>query len=145
MDTDYAIDLEAIFEIIAKAEVITFRFVTVSPRLLFDTRHTESDSPLLTTIPRATSLEHRFRALKQLRPRFKVPERITAIWWPKYASSLKNSGVFERIQRRLSEEGYPQLADSAEAVLRDLCQQEHVETQNAITGTGYHALWERKA
>ncbi|MEE8370068.1 MAG: hypothetical protein V3S00_04785 [Dehalococcoidia bacterium] len=145
MDTDYAIDLEAIFKVISEAEVIVFRFVTVPQRLLFDTRHTEMDGPLLKSIPRATSLEDRFRALKRLRPRFKIPDRITAVWWPKYAGSLKGTGVLERIQRRMAQEGYPQLAEAVEEVLRDLCRQEQAEAQRAITGAGYHTLWERKA
>lgn len=145
MDTDYAIDLESIFKVIAEAEVIVFRFVTVSQRLLFDTRHTEMDGPLLKSIPRARSLDDRFRALKRLRPRFMVPERITAVWWPKYTGSLKETGVLERIQRRMSQEGYPQLAEAVEEVLQDLRRQEKAEEQKAITGAGYHTLWERKA
>ena len=145
MDTDYAIDLGAVFEVIDNAEVIIFRFVTIPQRLLFDARHSDAEGPLLKTIPRAASLEERFRALKQLRPRFKIPERITAIWWPKYVRSLQESSVWGHIQRRMTQEGYPQLADAAEEVLRELCQRERAETLNAITGAGYHTLWERKA
>src|SRR3989304_3520131 len=118
MDTDYAIDLGAVFEVIDGAEVIIFRFVTIPQRLLFDARHTDVEGPLLRTVPRATSLEERFKALKQLRPRVKIPERITAIWWPKYIHSLEDSGVWRRIQRRMAQAGYPRLADAAEEVLR---------------------------
>jgi len=145
MDTDYAIDLGAVFAVIDNAEVIIFRFVTIPQRLLFDARHSDVEGPLLKTIPRATSLEERARALKQLRPRFNIPERITAIWWPKYVRSLQGSSVWGHIQRRMAQEGYPQLADASEEVLRDLCQRERAETLNAITGAGYHTLWERKA
>ena len=145
MDTDYAIDLGAVFEVIDNAEVIIFRFVTIPQRLLFDARHTDVEGPLLRTVPRATSLEERFKTLKQLRPRFKIPERITAIWWPKYIRSLEDSGVWQRIQRRMAQAGYPRLADAAEEVLRELCLLERAEIFNAITGAGYHTLWERKA
>ena len=145
MDTDYAIDLGAVFEVIDTAEVIIFRFVTVPQRLLFDARHSESDGPLLRTVPRANSLEERFKALKQLRPRFKVPEKISAIWWPKYIHSLQTCGVWERIMRRMAQDGYPGLAGGADDVLRELCQRERGEIFNAITGTGYHTLWEHRA
>src|SRR3989337_687943 len=141
MDTDYAIDLGAVFEVIDGAEVIIFRFVTIPQRLLFDARHTDVEGPLLRTVPRATSLEERFKALKQLRPRFKIPEKISAIWWPKYMHSLRDSGVWERLLGRLTREGYPRLADAAEEVMRELCQRERAEILNAITGTGYHTLW----
>jgi len=143
MDTDYAIDLGAIFDVIDKAEVITFRFVTVQQRLLFDARHTEGDGPLLTLVPRATSLAERFKAIKQLRPRFKLPDRITAVWWPKYVHSLVDSGVWERVVRRIDEAGYPRVAAEAEETLRELVQRERAETYNAITGSGYHTIWQR--
>ncbi len=143
MDTEYLIDLGAVFEVIDSADVIIFRFVTVPQRLLFDARHGDSDPPLLRIVPRATSLEERFKALKQLRPRFRVPERITAIWWPRYVRSLHESGVWTRVQRRISRDGYQRLADAAEEVLRELCRRERAEMYNAITGTGYQSLWER--
>jgi len=144
MDTDYAIDLGAVFEVIDKAEVIVFRFVTIPQRLLFDARHSDVEGPLLKTVPRATSQEERFRTLNQLRPRFRTPDRITAIWWPKYIRTLGESGVWGRIQRRMAQAGYPGLADAAEEVMRDLCLQEQAEIYNAIAGVGYHTLWERK-
>ena len=43
MDMDSPIDLRAVFEVIDSAEVITFRFVTIPHRLLFDTRHNEME------------------------------------------------------------------------------------------------------
>lgn len=145
MDTDYPIDLGAVFQVIDTAEVIIFRFVTIPQRLLFDARHSDAEGPFLKPVPRATSLEERFKALKQLRPRFRIPERITAIWWPKYVHSLEACGVWQRIQRRMAQEGYPRLADAAQEVMRELCLRERAETYNAITGVGYHTLWERRA
>ncbi len=145
MDTDYAIDLGAVFEVIDSAEVIVFRFVTVPQRLLFDARQSEKEGPLLRTVPRANSLEERVKALKELRPRFKIPEKISAIWWPKYIESLQTSGVWGRVLRRISQEGYAGLAEPAGDVLRELCQRERGEIFNAITGAGYHTLWEHRA
>src|SRR3989337_1037735 len=118
MDTDYAIDLGAVFEVIDNAEVIICRFVTVPQRLLFDARHTDVEGPFLRTVPRAISLEERFKALKQLRPRFKIPERISAIWWPKYMHSLRDSGVWERLLGRLAPGGYTRPAQDAGGGMR---------------------------
>ena len=145
MDTDYAIDLRAVFEVIDSAEVIVFRFVTVPQRLLFDARHSEAGGPLLKIVPRATSLEERFKAIKQLRPRFEVPGRIMAVWWPKYVTSFGPCGLLPRIQRRVAGTGYPRLADQAEGVLRELCGLERAEIYRAITGAGYHSIWEQRA
>ena len=141
MDTDYGIDFEAIFEVIASAEVITFRFVTVPQRLLFDARHTQLEGPFLRLVPQAASLEERFKAIKQLRPRFKLPEKITGIWWPRYARSLVDTGVWERVLARIRNTTFPQAADQCDEVLRELIQREQAEILNAITGKGYHTVW----
>ena len=145
MDNDYGIDLDAIFEVIDTAEVITFRFVTIPHRLLFDARHSEQEGPLLKVVPRAASLEERFKSVKQLRPRFKLPEKITAIWWPRYVTSLAGCGVWDRVKGRILRSGFPQTAGESEAVLRELIQRERAEVVNAIAGNGYHTLWERCA
>lgn len=143
MDTDTPIDLRAVFEVIDSAEVITFRFVIIPQRLLFDTRHNEMEGPLLALVPRANSLEERFKAIKQLRPRFRLPEKVTAVWWPKYVHTLVDSGAWDRILRRIGSCGYPRIADRAEGVLREMERRERAEVYNAIMGAGYHPLWER--
>ena len=43
MDMDSPINLSAVFEVIDSAEVITFRFVIMPHRLLFDTRHNKME------------------------------------------------------------------------------------------------------
>src|SRR3989304_6153465 len=120
MDTDNPIDLRAVFEVIDSAEVITFRFVTIPQRLLFDTRHNEMEGPLLKLVPRATSLEERFKAIKQLRPRFRLPEKVSAVWWPKYVHSLADCGAWDRILHRIGSCGYPQIADRAAEVFHQM-------------------------
>ena len=142
MDTDNPIDLRAVFEVIDSAEVITFRFVTMPQRLLFDTRHNEMEGPLLALVPRAASLEERVKAIRKLRPRFRVPEKISAVWWPKYVHTLEDRGAWDRILRRIGACGYPQVADRAAAVLREMHKRERAELRNAITGAGYYTLWE---
>jgi len=141
MDTDNSIDLRAVFEVIDSAEVITFRFVTIPHRLLFDTRHNEMDGPLLALVPRAASQEERVKAIGQMRPRFRIPEKISAVW-PKYVHSLREYGAWDRIPRRIGGCDHPQIADRAVDVLRELEMKERAEMCNAIRGAGYHTLWE---
>jgi len=142
MDTDNPIDLSAVFEVIDSAEVITFRFVTMPQRLLFDTRQNEMEGPLLALVPRAASLEERVKAIRKLRPRFRVPAKISAVWWPKHVRTLEDSGAWDRILRRIGACGYPQIADRGAAVLREMHKRERAELHNAIRGTGYYTLWE---
>ncbi len=56
MDMVSPIDLRTVFEVIDSAEVITFRFVTMPHRLLFDTRINEMEGPLLRLVPRAADV-----------------------------------------------------------------------------------------
>jgi len=143
MDNDFAIDIDAVFEVIDKADVITIRFLILSQRLLIDARCSKSEGPLIKPVPRAASLEERFKSIKQLRPRFRLPKKITAIWWPKHVRELVTCGVWDRIVQRLASAGFPQADEQCQKVLEELIRQEEQEILNAVAGEGYHCLWER--
>ena len=144
MDNDFAIDLDAILDAVEKADVVTIRFLIVPHRLLIDTRHSDVEGPLVKVVPRARSLEGRFKAIKQLRPHFRLPDQITAVWWPKRVEGLVSAGIWERIVRRVSDSGFPDAAEECEKVLHDLICQEQAEISNAVTGAGYQSLWQRE-
>jgi hypothetical protein len=144
MDNDFVIDLDAILEAVEKADVITIRFLIVPHRLLIDARHSEREGPLVKLVPRARSLEERFKAIKQLRPRFRLPDKISAVWWPKRVESLVSAGIWGRILQRFSDSGFPEAAEECQRVLDDLICQERAEIRNAVSGTGYQSLWQRE-
>ncbi len=145
MDNDFAIDIDAIFEVIDKADVITIRFLILPQRLLIDARCSKTDGPMIKVVPRAKSLEERFKSIKQLRPRFRLPEKITAIWWPKPVHALLASGIWERILRRLNAEALPDVQEQCAQALQTLTEHENTEILNAVRGEGYQCLWERTA
>lgn len=142
MDNDFLPNYDEILRTVETAEVMTFRFVIVNQRLLIDARTNEIDGPLIKIVPRARSVEERFRSLKQLRPRFRVPDKIAAIWWPKYVQSLRTSGVWDVLACRISRLGFPQAVQQCEEVYHELVRLEQEQIRNAITGEGYQALWE---
>jgi len=143
MDNDFFLDYEEIVKTIKSADVVTFRFVIINQRLLIDNRSSEIDPPLVKVVPRATSVEDRFRSLKQLRPRFRLPEKISAIWWPKSIKSMVDHGVWDAIVQRIIEGGFAQTAEECEGVLSELRELERQEVVNAIGGDSYQVLWER--
>ena len=143
MDSEFHLDYAEIIKTVQSAEVITFRFVVVNQRLLIDNRHSEIDPPMITLVPRATSVEERFRSLKQLRPRFRLPEKISAISWPKSIESLVEHGVWDAIVKQVAEPGFAEAAEKSSEVLEELRRLEREELRNAIAGEGYQALWER--
>ncbi|HWO94113.1 MAG TPA: hypothetical protein VNL92_05055 [Dehalococcoidia bacterium] len=142
MDNDYGIDIAGIIRTIQSADVMTFRFVILSERLLFDTRSNELDGPMLAIVPRVDSAEERFRSVRRLRPRFANPERISTLWWPRRVESLVSTGVWDAIMRRIIESPFPRCSEVAQRTLGDLVQLQQSEIRHAITGEGYRSLWE---
>jgi hypothetical protein len=143
MDNDFFLDYAEITKTVQNAEVVTFRFVIVNQRLLIDNRHSEIDPPLVRLVPRATSVEERFRSLKKLRPRFRLPDKISAIWWPKFVDSMVQRGIWEAIVGRIEHAGFPQAAQECAGVLEELRALERQEVRNAVLGESYQALWEK--
>ncbi len=143
MDSEYLLDYDEVIQTVRTAEVLTFRFVIVSQRLLIDNRTSEIDPPLVKLVPRASSAEERFRSLKQLRPRFRLPEKISAISWPKFVNSLVERGVWDAIIQRILASGFSEAARDGDRVIQELRDLERQEIQNAIIGEGYQALWEK--
>ncbi len=141
MDNQFELDYDEILKIVREADVIAFRFMTVSDRLLIDNRFSETDPPMVKMVPRAGSAKERFKSLKVLRPRFKLPNKITAIWWPRYISSLEERGVWSAIVQRIRGNGFPATAQECESLLDELRRMERLELHRAIAGEGYQTLW----
>ncbi|TMB98862.1 MAG: hypothetical protein E6J42_04915 [Chloroflexi bacterium] len=141
---DYGLDINEVTKVIDNADVLIVRFAIVDKRLLIDTRMSEQEGPLIAVVPRAGSVEERFKALKKLRPRFALPEKIMSFMWPRHMETFRNSGLWERIQQRMISLGGEAMASRCNEVFQALAQEEHTEVLSAIRGgEGYQSLWER--
>ena len=146
MENDFGLDIQEIMKVIDTAEVLVVRFAIIDKRLLVDARHSEAEGPLIKLVPRADSVEGRFRHLKQMRPRFPLPERIMSFMWPRHVELLQTSGVWQRIVDRLRAPGHSGTVEECEAVYRELLAEEKAQVLAAIRGeAGYQSLWERRA
>ncbi len=145
MDNDYALNLDEILRTIATADVLRIRFLLLNKRLLVDMRHSETEGPLVRMVPRLGSSEESFRHLKRLRPHFPVPDRLTAIWWPKYVSTLSTTGIWQALMQRIADTGYTDVVRECEEVLTKLKALERQEIHNAISGEGFRTIWQRSA
>lgn len=144
MSNDFGIDLDEIFKVLDTADVLIIRFQLVDQRLLIDARHTELDPPLVKLVPRAGSVEERFRSLKQLRPRLPLPDKIMSFQWPRHVRLLADAGVWERIVARMTASGHPKMHEMCDNVWRELLIAERREEIAAIRGgEGFQTLWER--
>lgn len=149
MENDFGLDIEEILKVIDTADVLVIRFAILDKRLLIDARRSEKEGPLIKVVPRAGSVEERFRHLKSLRPRFPLPDKIMSFMWPRHVELLEKSGVWQHIVDRLASPGDAKDAKTkaaCDAALRELFEEERTEVQSAIRGgEGYQSLWERKA
>ncbi len=141
MDNAYHLDHDAILKTVATADVVAFRFVTVPMRLLIDNRFSDADPPMVKLVPKVNNAEERFKSLKILRPRFRLPNKISAIWWPRYINGLVEAGIWPAIVRRIVENGFDAVGDECDAMLTELRSMERLEMVNAIGGEGYKTLW----
>lgn len=142
MESDFGVDLAEIRRVIDTADVMLVRFALIEKRLLVDIRENDIDGAMIRLVPRASSMEERFRSLKQLRPRFPVPEKLMSFWWPRQIESLAASGVWDHLTRRLSELGDPRVVEESRRVYQELLDEERREVARAIRGEGYQSLWE---
>lgn len=141
MDNIYHLDYEAILNTVRRSEVVAIRFVTVPDRLLIDNRVSDTEGPMVKLVPRVSSAEERFKSLKMLRPRFRLPKKISAIWWPRYIGGLVEAGIWDAITDRIANNGYPDTARACDDILCELRKMERAEMFNAIGGEGYRTLW----
>jgi hypothetical protein len=144
MDNDFNIDLVDIASTVKSGEVLTIRFIAVGQRLLLDFRATEIDGPMVRVVTPVRSVEERYRMLRQARPRFAPPEKIEAIWWPRYARSLTSTGIWSAVMERVTESGHVDAVRQAEDALAELIRLEREQQRDAVRGEGFRTLWARE-
>jgi hypothetical protein len=143
---DFGLDIEEVTKVIESADVLVVRFAIVDKRLLIDTRTNEQEGPFIAVVPKAGSIEERFKALKRLRPRFALPEKIMSFMWPRHMETFRNSGLWSRIEQRLNALGGDNLTQRCNEVFGELIREEKLEVLSAIRGgEGYQSLWERSS
>lgn len=141
---DFGLDIEEVTKVIESAHVLVVRFAIVDKRLLIDTRTTDQEGPFIGVVPKAGSIEERFKSLKRLRPRFPLPEKIMSFMWPRHMETFRKSGLWNRIEQRLVGLGDESMVTRCDEVFDELILEEKLEILSAIRGgEGYQSLWER--
>ncbi len=145
MSDEYGVDLDEVYKVIDASDVLVVRFHIVPKRLLVDFRTRPDTGPYVGMVNPASSVEERFRAIKELRPEFPQPEKVMSFHWPRMLGVLVSSGVWQRIVDRFESVGGPDAASTCQAALEELMREERREVLDAIRGgEHYQTLWERK-
>jgi hypothetical protein len=145
VDNDYTVDLDDIIATIATSDVVVMRFVALGQRLLLDFRANDVEGPLVRVVRPVKSVQERYRDLRKMRPRFSDPERIVAIWWPRFAASLRESPAWQCVLERVSEAGHPAAVRGAQAAIDELVRLERRAARDAVSGEGFRTLWSASA
>ena len=141
---DYGLDLDEVARVIDAAEVLVVRFAILDKRLLIDARTSETEGPVIAVVPKASSVEDRFKALKKLRPRLPLPDKIMSFMWPRQMETFRASGLWEKIEGRMVSLGGEQMLEVCKTVFEELEREEKAEVVAAIRGgETYQSLWER--
>jgi hypothetical protein len=141
VDNDYSVDLEDVANAILTNDVVVLRFVSVPKRLLLDFRATGVDGPTVRCVHGVRSIEERYEHLRRIRPRFPAPERVVAVFWPRFIASLVSTGVWDHVMRRLTDSGYVDSVREAHEAFAELEALERQHHRAAITGDGFRTLW----
>lgn len=141
---DYGLDLEEVARVIDSADVLVIRFAILDKRLLLDARTNEDEGPIVAVVPKASSVEERFKSLKKLRPRMPLPEKIMSFMWPRQMETFRASGLQEKIEGRMVSLGGEKMLDVCKKAFEELEREEKAEVVAAIRGgESYQSLWER--
>ncbi len=138
IDDGVELDLTAVCQNIAEAEVITLYFPLLGRTLLVDTRRNAEVGTLVRVVPMARDTGERLRSLRRLRPMLPRPDSITMIPWQMRARAVVSTGVWECLLRRVDDHA------AAEVCLDQLATLERAEQIDAILGRRYEALWTRE-
>jgi hypothetical protein len=137
IDSGIDLDMEAVVQNVAEADIVTLYFPHLGKTLLIDARCTAHVPPLITVVPIERSSSDRLRSVRRLRPQLPRPESITMIPWARRVDSLISLGVWCEVLARVPDRA------AAEACLRELRSLELAEFRDAITGCEYESLWSR--
>src|SRR5881397_2080795 len=126
--------MNEVTKVIDTADVLVVRFAIVDKRLLIDSRVNEQEGPLIVIVAKAGSIEERFKALKKMRPRFPLPDKIMSFMWPRHIETFRKSGLWDKIQERLVSLGGEPMLERCTKAFEDLAHEERVEVLTAIRG-----------
>ena len=144
MSEEFGVDLDEVFKVIDAADVLIVRFHLVQKRLLVDFRTKAGVGPFAAVVPRAESVEDRFRSIKRMRPEFGFPEKVMSFPWQRTMPVLVASGVWDHLVRRMTSLGGDDGFSRCAAALEELGREERMEVTGAIRGADhYQTLWER--
>ena len=137
-------DLNDVKANILEADVISIFFPNFKKSVLVDTRSTDTDGPSIMLTPMARSPRERIKSMEKLRPGFPEVKNMILIPWLRYIFSLKESGIWELLIKRLDQSTLLNSNLAANTILNELKNLENLELLEVIKGDKYQTIWSKK-
>lgn len=140
------VNMDAVNEVLARADVLTIGFTTFAERLLIDARAKDEDGPLVAIVGPVATVQDRYHWLGKHRPNFGAPEAFSFFVWPHTVRVLRERDALAVMRNRLRELAGGQGAEVLDHVLSRLQDLENDAIRRAVRGEGeWQTLWQRVA
>jgi MinD-like ATPase involved in chromosome partitioning or flagellar assembly len=130
---------------IDEAEVLTIFFPNLAKALIVDVRRNFEEGAMVKVVNQVNSMEERMAAIEKMRPNMGRVRSIAGIPWTKSIRTLRENGVVERLQQRLTGNGeaYDRAGILIEDAYRRLQEIEQAQWVDLIKGTNplYRNIW----
>ncbi|MGI8927347.1 MAG: hypothetical protein ACR2HN_11995 [Tepidiformaceae bacterium] len=135
------VDLAALDEVLARADVLTVGFTLFPERLLIDVRTKGEEGPLVAIVGPVQTVQERYLWLGQHRGNFGAPEAFSFFVWPKMVRTLVEEGRLGRMSERLGEVS-PRGPQVLDRVLQKLVVRESEAMASAVRGDEpWRSVW----
>src|SRR5438477_7583801 len=101
-EVGFDVDLEALDDVLRRADVITVGFSTFVERLLVDTRMNSTHGPMLMIVEPVANVEERYLWLSHHRPTFGAPQAFSFFVWPRTIRGLVEQDTLLALRRRMA-------------------------------------------
>ena len=139
------IDFDEVSKLVAKADVFTIGFANFSERLLVDARANDEETALIQVVEPAGSPQRRMRWLMRRRPSLGEPKDFSFVAWPHSPKLLIDSGLWDRIERRVRADIDIDMKLQSDLALQELHDLEMEAAIAAIRGDNYATIYPREA
>ena len=137
------VDFEQVNKLIAEADVFAIGFANFPERLLIDARSNDSEIPLVQIVEPMGSAKARLSWLRRRRPSLAAPENFSFFSWPHSPGFLMQSGLWERICRRVEADYHPDVAIQCDLAMQQLENMDDAAAQSVLKGDHCLTLWPR--
>jgi hypothetical protein len=139
------VDLQALDELLGKADVLTIGFTLFPERLLIDTRTRDNEGPMVAIVEPVATVQERYLWLGKHRGSFGAPADFSFFVWPHTVRNFRERSILAVMRERLAASRGSGVAQLEDALAR-LAQSETDAIREAIRGSDrWPAVWERAA